>query len=125
MNKEFINIYIEDRLLQLIITKDVPFILIKENEKLVEFTDDNSLIEKSIIELEKNEFSRIVLHHTDLNTLFKNFKSFYSVVAAAGGVVKNDKDEILSIFRRGNWDFPKGKIEDGEKKREWEGVWYN
>jgi 8-oxo-dGTP pyrophosphatase MutT (NUDIX family) len=36
-------------------------------------------------------------------------------VVAAGGIVKNERVEILIIFRRGYWDLPKGKVEKGEK----------
>ncbi|HWB64880.1 MAG TPA: NUDIX domain-containing protein [Chitinophagales bacterium] len=33
------------------------------------------------------------------------------VVVAGGGIVKNEHDELLLIYRRGYWDLPKGKIE--------------
>jgi 8-oxo-dGTP pyrophosphatase MutT (NUDIX family) len=36
-------------------------------------------------------------------------------IVAAGGIVENGKKEVLSIFRRGFWDLPKGKVEKGEK----------
>ena len=36
-------------------------------------------------------------------------------IIAAGGLVLNDKEELLMIFRRGKWDLPKGKLDDGEK----------
>jgi len=42
-------------------------------------------------------------------------------VTAAGGVVyKNETNhpKVLLIFRRGVWDLPKGKLEDGETIRE-------
>ncbi len=35
-------------------------------------------------------------------------------IIAAGGLVTNEKDEILMIFRRGVWDLPKGKLDKGE-----------
>jgi len=35
-------------------------------------------------------------------------------IIAAGGLVLNDKKELLMIFRRGKWDLPKGKLDDGE-----------
>ncbi|MFT4155009.1 NUDIX hydrolase [Parafilimonas sp.] len=35
-------------------------------------------------------------------------------ITAAGGLVFNDKDELLMIFRRGKWDLPKGKLDEGE-----------
>ena len=44
------------------------------------------------------------------NDLLLHFK----LINAAGGVVKNNKGEILFIFRMGKWDLPKGKIEKGE-----------
>lgn len=118
MNKEFFNVYIEGNLLQLISSKDVPFIALKEGERIDEFIEDVKIIETAIQELETAKRNRIVLHHVNLQILFEKFISFYTVVTAAGGVVQNEKQEILAIFRRGNWDFPKGKLEDGEKKRD-------
>jgi 8-oxo-dGTP pyrophosphatase MutT (NUDIX family) len=38
------------------------------------------------------------------------FFSFFKVMDAAGGLVKNEKGEILFIYKRGRWDLPKGKI---------------
>lgn len=35
-------------------------------------------------------------------------------IVAAGGLVTNDQGELLLIFRRGKWDLPKGKQDDGE-----------
>jgi 8-oxo-dGTP pyrophosphatase MutT (NUDIX family) len=42
------------------------------------------------------------------------FCNRYVVVNAAGGLVKNDLDKYLIIFRNGVWDLPKGKCETGE-----------
>lgn len=35
-------------------------------------------------------------------------------IIAAGGLVTNDNNELLMIFRRGKWDLPKGKLDEGE-----------
>jgi 8-oxo-dGTP pyrophosphatase MutT (NUDIX family) len=35
-------------------------------------------------------------------------------IVAAGGIVENEKREILFQFRRGKWDLPKGKLDEGE-----------
>ncbi len=35
-------------------------------------------------------------------------------IVAAGGLVTNDNNELLMIFRRGKWDLPKGKLDEGE-----------
>ena len=46
------------------------------------------------------------------------FSSKYTLVDAAGGVVYNQKDQLLMIFRHEKWDLPKGKIEINESKEE-------
>lgn len=38
----------------------------------------------------------------------------YTYIRAAGGWVTNKNGEVLMIFRRGKWDLPKGKVENGE-----------
>jgi len=35
-------------------------------------------------------------------------------IIAAGGIVTNPNGAILWIFRRGFWDLPKGKLDEGE-----------
>jgi ADP-ribose pyrophosphatase YjhB (NUDIX family) len=40
--------------------------------------------------------------------------SRYGLIEAAGGVVRNKKDKVLMMFRKGKWDLPKGKIDLGE-----------
>jgi 8-oxo-dGTP pyrophosphatase MutT (NUDIX family) len=36
------------------------------------------------------------------------------LVQAAGGLVQNERGEVLFMFRRGKWDLPKGKLDPGE-----------
>jgi len=49
--------------------------------------------------------------------LFREFKKLYVLIEAAGGLVFNQKKEILFIYRKQKWDLPKGKIDKGEKKK--------
>lgn len=35
-------------------------------------------------------------------------------IIAAGGIVENEEGKILFQHRRGKWDLPKGKLDDGE-----------
>jgi 8-oxo-dGTP pyrophosphatase MutT (NUDIX family) len=56
-----------------------------------------------------------VFYHPDLEKLKKAFYKKFTVIQAAGGVVRNEKKEILIIFRRGKWDLPKGKLDENEK----------
>ena len=47
----------------------------------------------------------------------ENWESFcaaYKLIKAAGGLVYNNKNQLLMIFRNGKWDLPKGKLEVGE-----------
>lgn len=45
-------------------------------------------------------------------------KNFYKVVKAAGGVVFNEEQKILMMYRLGKWDLPKGKRDDNEKAKQ-------
>ena len=65
--------------------------------------------------LEKSKkYNRVVIYSNDLEKLWYDFQAIYDIIGAAGGVVSNEKNEVLMIFRRNSWDLPKGKIDDGE-----------
>ena len=38
------------------------------------------------------------------------------IIESAGGLVCNQNHHILLIFKRGKWDMPKGRIEEGQSK---------
>ncbi len=61
-----------------------------------------------------NDVQQIYFYNADENLLLSYFKSMFKIIEAAGGLVKNKKNEYLFIFRNGKWDLPKGKIEKGE-----------
>ncbi len=68
--------------------------------------------------LSKNtKVEKVIIHHHDVKALKRDFFSLVQRIKAGGGLVLNEKDEILVIFRRGFWDLPKGKMEPGETKR--------
>jgi mutator protein MutT len=70
---------------------------------------------KSLLhEIVKEEFHAGIVWNQDLEKLKKVFFKQFTTVTAAGGVVENEKGEILLIFRRGKWDLPKGKLDKGE-----------
>lgn len=50
----------------------------------------------------------------DCDAAFDRFLAEFKYVEAAGGVVKNERGEVLMIYRRNRWDLPKGHIDTGE-----------
>lgn len=50
----------------------------------------------------------------DEEACFRSFAKPYKKIAAAGGIIFNEKEELLLIMRQGKWDLPKGKVDDGE-----------
>lgn len=49
---------------------------------------------------------------------FSSFQQAFTIIQAAGGIVKDEEDRVLFIFRRGKWDLPKGKRDEGESLAE-------
>jgi 8-oxo-dGTP pyrophosphatase MutT (NUDIX family) len=47
-------------------------------------------------------------------SLQKELHALYEPIDAGGGVVENEAGDILMIYRRGKWDLPKGKRDEGE-----------
>jgi 8-oxo-dGTP pyrophosphatase MutT (NUDIX family) len=55
-----------------------------------------------------------VIFSTDFNLLEEKLRSEFRFITAAGGLVLNENKDSLLIFRRGKWDLPKGKLDEGE-----------
>ena len=64
--------------------------------------------------LEPNRKGNLYIFHDDKEALFKTFRQCFNNIDAAGGLVTNERGDILLIKRRGKWDLPKGKAEPGE-----------
>ena len=56
-----------------------------------------------------------VIEDVSQSSLQDELYALYSPVDAGGGVVFNEDGAVLMIFRRGKWDLPKGKRDDGEE----------
>ncbi|MFK7771477.1 MAG: NUDIX hydrolase [Saprospiraceae bacterium] len=112
------KIYINGTPLFLTSTKDFPNLKLPgENFIKMRYIGKKKFLHNYIDLLEKNSgFDAIVLHSVDLEKMWNHFTSIYKIIEASGGVVKNEQEEILMIYRLGFWDLPKGKIEDGETK---------
>lgn len=97
----------------------LSIILTSKNKSL---SQENSFLLSSItlneILKKVRKHKKIFLYHPKKSELLKVFKSKIKVISASGGIVKNDNNQILFIYRRGKWDLPKGKAEKGESIRE-------
>ncbi|MFK5878778.1 MAG: NUDIX domain-containing protein [Flavobacteriaceae bacterium] len=104
-----------------IFVDDIPIYLTDNLKNLTKdsfYYKDDITIETVLQTAKSKKISELFLFHIDLETLWKEFKWFFKIEKAAGGLVKNKKGEILFIYRFNTWDLPKGKIEKGEKKKE-------
>jgi len=112
------KIYIKDTLLVLIDSKDLKKTKSTlGNELVTKYAGKKKYLLNFIDKAEKDtKCNCIIIHAEDLKMLWKDFKSLFKIVKAAGGLVLNKKKEGLLIYRRGFWDMPKGKMEKGEKK---------
>ncbi|GHA49126.1 hypothetical protein GCM10007103_32510 [Salinimicrobium marinum] len=104
-----------------VFVNDIPIILSTKEDMGEKYTS---------IPLKKAEFKAIIknitngrllyvnLYHKKEEKLIKHLLKKLPVVTAAGGLVFNQKDEILFIHRNGRWDLPKGKVEKKESLEE-------
>jgi 8-oxo-dGTP pyrophosphatase MutT (NUDIX family) len=60
----------------------------------------------------------VILFSDNEKNLWEKFCAQFKVLQAAGGLVSNDRKELLMIYRFEKWDLPKGKIENNEKPDE-------
>lgn len=79
--------------------------------QLIAENDLGSIIEK----INNKELSgKFCIATDDPQLLFNQFIQYYELLEAAGGLVLNNRNELLMIHRFGRWDFPKGHVELNE-----------
>lgn len=99
----------------LLITSDSKF---SEVDFAKVITDEEAVFEfrvNPLVLFDSNFKGNILLVTPHVEETFESLFDTAEGIVAAGGVVKNDKGELLLIYRRGYWDLPKGKVEKGEK----------
>lgn len=60
------------------------------------------------------DLKRVIIYSDQPSKILTALKKMTSEIPAAGGIVLNQFNEILYIYRRGFWDLPKGKLDPGE-----------
>jgi 8-oxo-dGTP pyrophosphatase MutT (NUDIX family) len=86
----------------------------KGNSASVFVSENDLTVEEVIYEVEEGKNIGIIYISESPEITWQLFLSYYVLSEAAGGVVKNDKEEYLIISRRGKWDLPKGKLDYDE-----------
>jgi 8-oxo-dGTP pyrophosphatase MutT (NUDIX family) len=100
-----------------VFVNDIPIILSTEKEIGKHYKSiplKKAKLKRIIKKITKGELFYVNLYHQNEKKLLKFLKKKLPVVVAGGGLVYNDKKEILFIYRNKKWDLPKGKIEKGE-----------
>ncbi|MES1224922.1 MAG: NUDIX hydrolase [Bacteroidota bacterium] len=111
----FIKIYFNDKPLFLCDTVDETIQPYIHHDDAVFIDELNSHTIKTMIhEMQQASVHAGVFFHPSLEELKKAFFKKFTLIKAAGGLVQNENNEILFIFRRGKWDLPKGKLDKGE-----------
>src|SRR5262245_20291408 len=112
----YIKIYFNDKPLFLCDTIDNKIGPYVHHDDAVFIDELNAHTVKTIIhEMQQPRVHAGVFFHADLEKLKKAFFKQFTLVQAAGGLVWNDTGKVLLIFRKGMWDLPKGKADEGEK----------
>lgn len=100
-----------------VFVNDKPLFLTNEIQKETDFQLfllDSIDIKELIVKIYKNKINKAFLYHPNEKEMMKKLKSKIPVEKAGGGLVYNDKGEVLFIFRNKKWDLPKGGNEKGE-----------
>ena len=101
-----------------VFVNDIPIILSTEKEIGSEYTSipiKEAKIKKLIQQIEDGKLFYVNLYHKKEKKLLKHLRRKLKTIVAGGGMVYNGNKEILFIKRKGRWDLPKGKAENGEK----------
>ena len=110
------KVFIKDK--RIVFTNNQQYVDNVESElRLRFFSSDLTTILLDLLHRVKR-LQEIVIVVDDVENAFNQFKSSFTLIEAAGGVVKNNQHKTLFIYRLDNWDLPKGKIEKGEQIEE-------
>jgi ADP-ribose pyrophosphatase YjhB (NUDIX family) len=95
------------------ITKEIDQSLHQNDVVFIDELNSNGI--KHILEqMNLSNVKRGIFLHNDLEELFEAFKKEFQFIQAAGGLVHTEQNDCLLIYRKGKWDLPKGKLDEGE-----------
>lgn len=100
-----------------VFVKEIPIILSTEKKIGRQYTSiplKEVKFKKLIEKINNGELLYVNIYHKNEEKLEQFLRKKLPVVEAGGGMVYNNKKEILFIRRNSKWDLPKGKVEEGE-----------
>jgi len=118
MDAQMYKIYINGTPLQLI-AQDSGLPEGSETHLIARYPGISKMLLNYVDMLEKKpKFKVVTLYAAEVEQLYHDFVSHFTLEAAAGGLVFRPDGHILVMHRRGFWDLPKGKLDPGETPEE-------
>ncbi|HXB40082.1 MAG TPA: NUDIX domain-containing protein [Bacteroidia bacterium] len=103
MNKNAINVYVGD----------FKVVFVETNSPNVEI--DLSSLARDVKGTFPNKHEELLVETKNLADDFQKFCNEFKIIEAGGGLIKNNKNQFLFIYRNNKWDLPKGKLGKKEK----------
>lgn len=92
-------------------------LLLIENKEFGKKVDSSTKIQQILEDLEQSKDPQLLVKVKNIYKTWNTFKDKFALIKAGGGIVYNEKGELLVIDRLGFWDLPKGKKDKGEKMK--------
>jgi ADP-ribose pyrophosphatase YjhB (NUDIX family) len=110
-------VFLNDRAVS--ICQDINITELKSDTMTAEYTDKYELhkVYNSFYK-DKNYRNLLINSGNNFNEACVAFNSFFKIIKAAGGIVRNQKEDYLFIKRLGLWDLPKGKLHKKESAQD-------
>ncbi|TAD85068.1 MAG: NUDIX domain-containing protein [Bacteroidetes bacterium] len=71
-------------------------------------------VAQCIHDIDQTPAQAVIIYTNEIDVYFSEFQRHFTPITAGGGLVANQAGAVLFMFRRGKWDLPKGKLDDGE-----------
>ncbi len=110
------KVFYQDRVIYL--TEDFSSSFANNYGLFYKFYDTTEMKELLLLFSYITSIKKLYIFHNKLEQLHRQFRSCFTNITAAGGLVRNTEGNILFIKRKGKWDLPKGKAEKNESPEE-------
>ncbi len=100
-----------------VFVNDRPIIFtssLKNEENFSLFKIKDIIIHTIVKQVKTGKLKGVYLFSENLDSDWETFCIEYKMIKAGGGLVSNNKGELLFIYRARKWDLPKGRIHGNE-----------